>query len=220
MNLLRYVSGLQAQRQTSLSPLGDFVDGLLQAFEDRRPGLKDEALTPGDAERFFTEVFDRERPRLRGGLRLSDPHLLPARLAALGAEVDELVGRVLVPAYARLAAAFTLRQRNDFFVTRGAARGAERMAWVLAGTLLGGFLVVAPFVPLWSKHWIWLFGLGGLFFPELRRYIAFKRYERDLNDLVLRSARELERLREAYLLEPEAEPDEPLSEQRHEEGER
>jgi hypothetical protein len=71
--------------------------------------------------------------------------------------------------------------------------------------LVGALVVWAPFIPLWSKHWIWAFGLGGLFAPEVRRYLAWRRYERELNGLVARSDRELGRVREAYLVGDEKE---------------
>src|SRR4051812_37096528 len=104
----------------ALSPLGDFVDSLVQSLEDRRAGLKDDALSAEDAERFFGELYEREQARLREVVSVVDPQLAPARREALCAEVDELARRVLLPAYARLAAAFTARERNDFFQIRGA----------------------------------------------------------------------------------------------------
>jgi hypothetical protein len=188
-------SGLSAR-----SPLGAFVDSLLQAFEDRRAGLRDDALSADQAEPFFAELYQRERERLDETLRLADPQLEPARRERLHGEVDGFAHKVLVPAYARMAASFTARERNDFFLVTGAARPFERVGFAVAGLVLGGLVVWAPFIPLWSREWIAIFGLGGIFVPELRRYLAWRRYEGALNDLVARSDRELERLRTAYLL--------------------
>ena len=63
-----------------------------------------------------------------------------------------------------------------------------------------GFLVVwAPFVPLWSKEWVLPFTVGGLVFPELRRWLSFRRYEGELNQLVTRADHEIARVDLAYL---------------------
>jgi hypothetical protein len=184
-----------------LSPLGDFVDGVVQSLEDRRAGLKDDALAPADVERFCADHYQAEEARLRELLGVVDPQLPPARREALAAEVDRLVRGVILPAYARLAAFFTVRERNDFFITHGTTRLVERAAWVVGGLAAGGFIVWAPFIPLWSKDWIWLCGVAGFFVPELRRVWAWRRYEHALNALVQRADRELERLREAYLVD-------------------
>jgi hypothetical protein len=188
-------------REAALSPLGSFVDSLVQAFEDRRAGLKDAELDPAAAERFFGELYQRERERLLGTLRLTDPQLAAVQRERLRDEIDTFAHRVLVPAFARLSVAFTARERNDFFLLRGPGRVVERVAIVAGATVLGALVVWAPFIPLWSKHWVWVFGLGGLFGPELRRYLAWRGYGRALNDLVASADRELERLRNAYLLE-------------------
>ncbi|MBI2877702.1 MAG: hypothetical protein HYY20_12555 [Candidatus Tectomicrobia bacterium] len=62
----------------------------------------------------------------------------------------------------------------------------------------------APFIPLWSKEWILPFAVAGLFIPNLRRYLAFWRYESELNQLVVRANREIERIGLAYLTSGEA----------------
>jgi regulator of protease activity HflC (stomatin/prohibitin superfamily) len=153
--VLRIVGGMEDA--APLSPLGRFVDDLVQAFENRRPGLKDEALAPADAEAYFAASFEAERGRLREALRLADPQLGVQGRERLAGEIAAFVGSTLVPAYGRLAARFTEGERNDFYVLRGPLRALERIGFAAAGLLGGGFLVWAPFIPLWSKHWIWLF---------------------------------------------------------------
>lgn len=192
---------LSDQNAVRLSPLGSFVDTLVQAFEDRRAGLKDDDLEPAAAERFYADLYKREADRLVGTLRLTDPQLGDPSRERLREEIDGFVYKVLVPAFARLSVDFTARERNDFFVLRGPLRVLERLGIVGGAAALGAFVVWAPFIPLWSKEWIWIFGLGGLFGPELRRFWAWRRYGRALNQLVASSDRELERLRNAYLLE-------------------
>jgi hypothetical protein len=68
-----------------------------------------------------------------------------------------------------------------------------------AGLLLGAFIVWAPFIPLNAKEWVFVFGLGGLVFPDLRRVFAWKRYESELNDVVGRTDDEIFRMDLALL---------------------
>jgi hypothetical protein len=165
----------------ALSPLGTFIDRLLQTFEDRRPGLTDESLRLGDraCERFFTEVYEKEQPRLKeliGG----QEHLSAEARDALCTEVDRLIRTVVVPAYVRLTARFTPRERNDFYVVREGLHALERVGWGVAGMALGAFVVWAPFIPLWSKEWVLPFTVAGLFLPNLRSYLALRRYEKEI----------------------------------------
>ena len=183
----------------AMSPLGSFADAIVQAWEDRRAGLKDDALDSAAAEQYFAALLDREQERLRGAVRLAEPQLSEARREALCQEVDEFMRRTLLPGYARLATAFTTRERNDFYIARR-GHAVERIGFGVLGLLVGGFVVWAPFIPLWSKEWVWAAGAIGLFAPELRRWWAWKRYERELNGLVAGADRELERVRVAYLL--------------------
>jgi hypothetical protein len=113
--------------------------------------------------------------------------------------VDERIRKVVLTAYGRLASRFTPRERNDFFVTPEALHGLERVAWAALGLLLGAFVVWAPFIPLWSKEWVLVFGVGGLVFPSLRAYLAQRRYQSDLNDLVVRTDDEIWRLDLGYM---------------------
>ena len=77
--------------------------------------------------------------------------------------------------------------------------GVERLAWAVAGVVLGALVVEAPFIPLWSKEWVLVFGIGGFVFPTLRRYFALRRYQHQLNDLVNRTDDEIWRLDLGYL---------------------
>ena len=169
-----------------LGALGGFLDTLLQTFENCREGLSDaQALAgAGEAERFFTQLYEREKPRLQEALALHGGHLSPAARAELMAAVDARVRGVLVPAYARLSAPFTVRERNDFYLTPPAFHLLERLGLAVAGMLVGAFVVWAPFIPIWSKELVLVFGLGGLVLPELRRVAALRRYQGALNRLV------------------------------------
>jgi len=185
----------------ALSPLGVFIDRLLQTFEDRRPGLTEENLKLGDraCERFFIEVYEKESARLREQIN-GQEHLAQDAKDALFAEVDRLIRTVVVPAYVRLTGRFTPRERNDFYLVREGLHALERVGWGIAGIAVGSFVVWAPFIPIWSKEAVVPFMIAGLFLPNLRGWWSYKRYEKDLNDLVMRADREAGRIDIAYLL--------------------
>ena len=63
----------------------------------------------------------------------------------------------------------------------------------------------APFVPLWEKEWVIPFALAGLLFPNLRRFVAQRRYQSELNALVARTDNEIWRMDLAYLTDELAE---------------
>jgi hypothetical protein len=195
--------------------LDGFVDQLLQGFENCRPGLADETLAKGIAAAtpFFLELYEKEIPRLKDTIRVSEPTLSPAAHQELFRKVDDLVRKVVIPAYARVAVRFTRRERNGFFVLPEPLHTLERVLLAGAGMLLGAFIVWAPFVPLWEKYWIAVFSLAGLFVPELRRALGTRGYEGELNALVARADQEIGRIDTAYLtdgesLEERAKPEE------------
>lgn len=193
-------------------PLDGFVDSLLQKFENCRAGLTDEIVKAGGAERYFADLAEAELPLLRDAIRLEESHLTEAARDELFRRVEEMVRAVVVPAYARLATRFTNRERNDFYLVREQLHGLERIGWGLAGMVVGAFVVWAPFIPLWSKEWVLPFMIGGLFFPNLRRFWAIRRYERELNLLVAHTNQEIGRIDLGYLLRaPEEEPARPDS---------
>ena len=181
--------------------LGGFFDGLLQTFENCRAGLSDAQVKAGGAEveRFLVALYEREAPRLRDAIALHGAHLTGDARRRLQQEVDERVRTVVIPAYARLAAPLTVRERNDFYASPPALHVLERLGLAVAGMLLGAFIVWAPFIPIWSKELIFVFGLGGFVFPELRRLLALRRYQGELNKLVTRTDADVARLELALM---------------------
>lgn len=181
--------------------LGGFVDSLLQMFENCRPGLSDETLRAGGdgVEGFFVELYEKEQPRLLEIIRQQERHLSQQAQQDLFERVDERIRKVVIPAYVRLATRFTPRERNDFYLTPDSLHGLERLAWCVAGIGIGAFVVWAPFIPLWEKEWILPFAVAGLFFPNIRRLLALRRYQAELNALVVRTDNEIWRMDLAYL---------------------
>lgn len=200
-SLVRKMAPRTPQQLGPSTALGRFLDSLLQSFEDRRPGLPAAALEGGEpqVQQFFEEVYAGERKRLHESMRDHAPHLSDEAREKLYLEIDKLVSTMVIPGYVRTTARFTPKERNGFYLAREGLHGLERAGWGLAGILVGVFVILAPFIPLWSKEWIGVFMLAGLFFPNLRSYLSLRKYERDLNELVLRGEREVQRIDRAYL---------------------
>jgi hypothetical protein len=189
-----------------LSALGRFADGLLQTFEDRRPGLSDSTIAHGPVavERFFLEIYKEERTRLDECIKLQEPHLADETREKFQREIDTLIRTVLIPAYVRNALTFTTKERNDFYLTKENLHLLERGGWALGGMVLGYLAIWAPFIPIWEKEWVLPFVIFGFLFPNIRRYWQFRRYERELNQLVARTDREISRIDIHYLTSGEA----------------
>jgi len=187
----------------SPGPLDGFVDSLVQKLENCRVGLTDETLAHGavGVEAWATALYEEESARLRDTIRLEEPHLTREAREELFRKVDDLVRKVVVPGWVRLAGSFTPRERKGFYGLAEPLHGVERACWAVLGMGLGFFVVWAPFIPVWSKEWVLPFTVGGLVFPELRRWFSFRRYEGDLNQLVTRADREIARVDLAYLTE-------------------
>ena len=183
--------------------LDDAIDSIVQMFENSRPGLGDATLhDPRAVAGFLTELYEREAGGVRERIATRQLHLEPAARDELFQRVDQHLRRVLIPAYARLAARFTRRERNDFYWSGEAWHAAERLACGAGGLALGALVVWAPFIPLWSKEWVLIFAAGGLVFPGLRRFLAMRRYEAEINRLVARAEHEVWRMDLAYLTSP------------------
>lgn len=182
-------------------PLDGFVDSLVQKLENCRAGLTDEALAKGppEVEAWADALYAEEVPRLRDAIRLEEPHLTHEAREELFRKVDDLVRKVVVPGWVRLASRFTPRERNTFYALPEPFHGVERAAWAVLGMGLGFFVVWAPFIPIWSKEVVLPFVVGGIFFPEFRSWLSLRRYEQDLNVLVARADHEIARIDLAYL---------------------
>jgi hypothetical protein len=194
-------SGPRVQLVRRVSVLGGFVDGVMQKLENCRAGLP-ESLEPDAVARYVAELYANERPRLHEAVQAMAPLVAPEALDKEESELDDLFRRVLLPAYVRAATSMTRSERNDFYLAKPGFHGLERVGW-LGGGVLAGFLVVwAPFIPVWSQDIVLPFAAAGLFFPELRRYFAFRRYAKQVNTLVSQVEAECQRVQAHYLDAP------------------
>jgi hypothetical protein len=194
---VRYFLG----KKPSARMLDGFVDSLVQTFENCRPGLSDAAVSEkGSAvEGYFLGFYEKERSRLHELVEVSYSHMSEGDRQALESKIDERIKNVLIPAYARVARRFTVRERNDFYHSKEGWHGAERIAFGLGGILLAFLMMILRFIPLTAREVVALLALGGLFYPELRRVFAWKGFESQLNQLVERTDDEIFRMDLALL---------------------
>lgn len=183
--------------------LRGYVDSLIQTFENCRPGLTTEMIEGGEstAADFFLDLYNKELPRLEKAIEMNEAYLSEETRKDFFSEVCAVLTKVVIPAYVRLAVNFTPRERNDFYLLPHKLHFLERIAWAVAGMALGGFVVWAPFIPLWSKEWVLPFALAGLVFSDLRKFFSVKRYESELNRMVAKADLEIDRIEMAYLTE-------------------
>jgi hypothetical protein len=207
-SLARVLSLVARGDSGSSRALDGFVDSLLQTFENCRPGLSDrsEGAKGETAEAFFTGLYEKEIPRLKDVIRREESLLDSAARAEFLRSVDDLIRKVVLPAYVRLAARFTARERNGFYLAPEPYHGLERFAWAVAGVAVGALVIFAPFIPLWSKEWIIPFMLGGLAFPDVRRFLMIRRYESEMNRVVASADSEIARIDYHYLMSGDAAP--------------
>lgn len=196
-SLIELLLPVGAKRQATHA---DVVDSLLQSFENCRPGLSDEKINADNEEisKFFVDIYEKERPRLINTIKVQESFLSTEAREKFFAEIDSLIRTIVIPAYVRLATAFTPRERNDFYLVPQRFHFIERFGWAIAGMLIGGFAVWAPFIPIWSKEWILPFAIVGLIFPSVRKILSIKRYEADLNRMVAKAESEIDRIEMDY----------------------
>jgi hypothetical protein len=144
--------------------LGSIARDLIADLERARPGFP--------LSRAGFEAAARERLQLR----LAD---LRAQFASLGSDADfDRVRRELDDVLLRRYVTFALPQSERDRV--GGPSVLERLAWAVGGLVLGGFLVWAPFVPIWEKWLPFALMLLGPFLPDWQRSWRLRQHGRRL----------------------------------------
>ncbi|HSY49263.1 MAG TPA: hypothetical protein VLC46_10665 [Thermoanaerobaculia bacterium] len=103
---------------------------------------------------------------------------------ALEKEVDEVV----LPQYVAAAHDITELERNGFGIWRGGDLGA-RLAFALAGLLIGSIIIALPFIPIFEEMFAFATTAVGFLYPDLKRFMHERRYMKVLNRIVSDSAR-------------------------------
>jgi hypothetical protein len=142
---------------------------VLAHLERRRPAIAaDEARTRAEVDAALVPIAE----------AYAADELPRAYLDALTAEI-----RDTVPARWRAEAErFTALERRDFGLWRGGDPVA-RLSYVLAGLVLGGLIVAAPFIPIWDKAFPFVLAAAAWWLPSAQRGWQRRRYARALGDL-------------------------------------
>ncbi|MBN1960306.1 MAG: hypothetical protein JW841_05120 [Deltaproteobacteria bacterium] len=177
--------------------LGLIARDVLQDLERARPGF------PLDAEGFAKDA----KSRLR--VRLND---LRAQYASMGADADfTRVARELEEILLRRYLAFAYPQSVRDSRGGGAWRGGDvisRIILSLTGLAIGGFLIWAPFIPLWEKWIPFVFMVAAPAIPDIQKKWFFRQHkrhllqlEKDMNEAAqaLRDSQPLEELNDPNL---------------------
>lgn len=109
-----------------------------------------------------------------------EAELPPGYLTALVAEV-----RRTVPArWQAIARDFTAREKKSFGLWRG-GDPLSRVAYLFGGLVVGGFILWAPFIPIWEKWFPFALALAAFFFPDIQTTWFRRRYARALGDIAV-----------------------------------
>src|SRR5262249_35142879 len=91
--------------------------------------------------------------------------------------------RAIVPAAWRaLAEPFTRSESKEFGVWRGGDVVA-RLTYVLVGLMIGGFMVWAPFVPIWESWFPFALAISSWWLPDAQVAYQRRRYARALGGI-------------------------------------
>jgi hypothetical protein len=109
-------------------------------------------------------------------------------------EVDE----VMLPQYIAAARDMNELEENDFGIWRAGDLGA-RLAFALAGLVIGSIIIALPFIPIFEEMFAFALTVVGFLYPDLKRFMMQRRYMKVLNRLVADSARYQENSRIHYM---------------------
>jgi hypothetical protein len=182
--------------------LGTIARDLLADLERARPGF------PDDEEGFAAAV------RARLATRLEDLRALHPVLAepALKRRAEQELDTVLVARYVAFARKQNLLEKKG----GGGWRGGDTVSRIvlgLTGLAVGGFVVWAPFIPIWEKSVPFMCMIAAPFIPDMQKAWYLKRHLGKLEDLAmameeagkaLMESEPLDQLLNDPLLEPSA----------------
>jgi hypothetical protein len=141
------------------------------------------------------EHLERRRPALVGSDSLVAAEvksaLVPVRKAYAEYElppgyIDALEAELVATLPARwrqVAAPFTKLEERGFGLWRGGDVVA-RLTFVLAGLVVGGLIVAAPFIPIWEKWFPFALAIAAWWLPDAQARWQKRRYAKELGAIV------------------------------------
>ncbi len=143
---------------------------VLEHLERRRPDIV------ADEARVRAEVGEALVPVRKAYVEYDLPR---SYLEALEKELSA----ALPARWRAVAEPFTRLEQAGFRLWRGGDPIA-RLTFVLAGLVLGGLIVWAPFIPIWEKWFPFLLAVLAWFLPDVQARWYKRRYSRELGAIV------------------------------------
>jgi hypothetical protein len=152
---------------------GNVVFAVLQECEHRRRGL-----LAGEAPARLLEIARRKLGEIR------ESYLEAGGGAPYWQALEREVLESAMPQYIPHAVEQTRLERTNYDLWR---RGDPlcRALFGLAGLVVGGLIVAAPFIPIWEDAFAFLLAGTGFLYPEIKKTAFDYRHTRLLNKLIL-----------------------------------
>jgi hypothetical protein len=151
---------------------GNVLFAVLQECEHVRRGL-----LPNEAHGRLLEAARRKLAEIRESFQENGG--TPGYWEELEREVLE----TSLPAYIPEAIEQTRLEKSGYDVWRRGDATA-RVVFALAGLVLGGLIIKAPFIPIWEDAFAFVLAVGGLLYPEVKQLVADFRHSRLLNRMI------------------------------------
>jgi len=168
---------------------GNVLFAVLQECEHVRRGL-----LPNEAEARLRETARSKLAEIRvsyeerGG---TDPYWN---------DLEREVLEVTLPQYLPAAVEQTRLERCSYDLWRQ-GDPAARAAFTLLGLILGGLIVLAPFIPIWEDAFAFVLAVAGFLYPEMKQLFFDRRHARFLNRLIVQAEKYQKDSRLHYLSE-------------------
>ena len=91
-----------------------------------------------------------------------------------------------MPQYIPAAMEQTRLERTQYDLWRQ-GDAVARALFGLAGLIVGGLIIAAPFIPIWEDIFALLLAVTGLLYPEIKQLVSDFRHSRLLNQLIVQA---------------------------------
>jgi len=151
---------------------GNVLFAVLQECEHVR-----RALLPNEAQGRLMEAARRKLAEIR------ESYVENGGTPGYWEELEREVLETSLPAYIPEAIEQTRLEKSGYGVWRRGDASA-RVVFALAGLILGGLIVAAPFIPIWEDAFAFVLAVCGLLYPEVKQLVADFRHSRLLNRMI------------------------------------
>jgi hypothetical protein len=151
---------------------GNVLFAVLQECEHVR-----RALLPNEAHGRLMEAARRKLAEIR------ESYVENGGTPGYWEELEREVLETSLPAYIPEAIEQTRLEKSGYGVWRRGDASA-RVVFALAGLILGGLIIAAPFIPIWEDAFAFVLAVCGLLYPEVKQLVADFRHSRLLNRMI------------------------------------